>query len=210
MKAKSLLPTLLLALMAGATADAQQVIGYGPWRFGMSKAEVEEVKEFGPYTPVASTKGLETKKGPFVGEDRNVSFVFGPGGLSHIQVWVYEGRSYEEAVRQFYRAYQHLTDNFGPVHQDGSPWPADLTPETFAARIPSEYRLSSTPESFMADLESSGSAKLEVSKLHLHPQRPIQNAEVYASLVHSPKMGSYWVFLYYKMPPPRMGEVSAG
>ncbi len=37
-------------------------------------------------------------------------------------------------------------------------------------------------------------------KLHLHPQQPIEGAEVYGSLIYAPKLPGYWVFLYYKMP----------
>jgi hypothetical protein len=210
MNRKTFLPLLLFSVLLAAAAAAQEVDGYGPWRFGMSKAEVQGVAEFGPYSPVASTEGLETKKGPFQGETRNISFVFGLGGLSHIQVWVYEGKSYDEAVQQFYRAYQHLVENFGPVHQDGNPWPPDLTAETLASRLPPEYRESSSPESFVEELKSKGSAKVDTLKLHLHPQKPVKGADVYASLLHSPKLGFYWVFLYYKLPERPVAQVSAG
>jgi len=211
MTAKKLLPILLLAATLGASAVvAQDVDGYGPWRFGMSKAEVQAVEKFGPYTPVASTDGLETKNGPFMGETKNVSFVFGLGGLSQIQVWLYEGTSYDDAVKAFYQGYKHLVEKFGPVHQDGNPWPADLAAEAFAQRIPEEVRRASSAAGFLEELKSKGSARVEVSKLHLHPQRPIQKAEVYASLLHSPTLGRYWVFLYYKVPERPVAQVSAG
>jgi hypothetical protein len=210
MNAKTFLQLFLLAVTVTASAAAQGVDGYGPWRFGMSKAEVLGVAEFAPYTPVATTDGLETKKGPFRGETRNVSFVFGLGGLSQIQVWVYEGKSYEEAVQQLYRAYQHLVENFGPVHQDGKPWPTDLTAEALASLIPPEYKESSPPESFVEELKSKGSAKVDTLKLHLHPQKPVKGADVYASLLHSPRLGFYWVFLYYKLPEGPVRQVQAG
>ncbi len=208
---KPFLQLLLLAVIAGsAAAAAQEVDGYGPWRFGMSKADVQAVEKLGPYTPVGSTDGLETKNGPFMGENRNVSFVFGLGGLSHIQVWVYEGSDYDEAVKQLYRAYEHLAENYGPVHQDGNPWPADLTVETLVSRIPPEYRPSSSLESFMKELQSQGTAKVDTLKLHLYPQKPVKGADVYASFLHSPRLGFYWVFLYYKVPAQPVRQVSAG
>ena len=51
---------------------------------------------------------------------------------------------------------------------------------------------------------------MEVSKLHLHPQKPIRGADIYGSLLHSPKLGTYWVFLYYKVPAGQDRRVSAG
>jgi hypothetical protein len=212
MNAKTLLPILLLTTTLGASAAAaQEVDGYGPWRFGMSKAEVLGVEKLGPYTPVVSTDGLETKNGPFKGETRNVSFVFGLGGLSHIQIWVYEGRSYDEAIKQFYAAYQHLVENFGPVHQDGDPWPSDLTAETLASRIPPEYHQSAaSPEAFVEELKSKGSTNVETLKLHLHPQKPVKGADVYASFLHTPRLGFYWVFLYYKLAERPVSQVIAG
>jgi hypothetical protein len=205
-----LLGTVLAALLLASIAAAQGVDGYGPWRFGMSKAEVQAVEKFGPYTPVGATDGLETGNGPFMGETRNVSFIFGLGGLSQIQIWVYEGQSYDDAVKAFYRAYHHLVENFGPVHQDGNPWPADLTAEAFAERIPQEYRqASSMPEAFADELKAKGAARLDVSKLHLHPQKPVSGAEVYGSLLHSRQLGTYWVFLYYKVPAGPEKQVSA-
>jgi hypothetical protein len=211
MNTKDLLPILLLATTLSASAAiAQNVDGYGPWRFGMSKDEVQAVDKFGPYTPVASTEGLETKNGPFMGETRNVSFVFGLGGLSQVQIWLYEGKSYDDAVKAFYQTYKHLVENFGPVHQDGNPWPADLTAEAFAERIPQEYRRASSAESFVEDLKLRGSAQVEISRLHLHPQKPVRGADVYGSLLHGPKLGTYWVFLYYKVPERPVNQVLAG
>lgn len=50
------------------------VIGYGPWGLGMSKEEVKGVSEFGPYSEVPSTGGVETKNGLFAERKANISF----------------------------------------------------------------------------------------------------------------------------------------
>ncbi|HEX5716731.1 MAG TPA: hypothetical protein VF179_11280, partial [Thermoanaerobaculia bacterium] len=113
------LATALLLLLLGWLAPlhaAQRVEGYGPWRFGMKPAEVQAVEAHGPYTPVHSTGGLETKNGPFAGETRNVSFVFTPAGLAHIQVWAYQGNDFEQAAKELHGVYRYLVETFGPVH----------------------------------------------------------------------------------------------
>lgn len=192
---------LLLGWIAPLSA-APGVEGYGPWRFGMKPAEVQAVEAHGPYTPVHSTGGLETKNGPFQGETRNVSFVFGPAGLSHIQIWVYEGNDLEQAVKEFHGAYRHLVETFGPVHRDGDLWPADLALDAFKSRIPPEFgQGGSSFSSFMEKLQAQGSGQVEMLRLHLHPQECAEGAQVYGSLVYAPKLTAYWVFVYYKLPP---------
>ena len=191
----------LLGWIAPLHAAAPRVEGYGPWRFGMKPEEVQAVEAHGPYTPVHSTGGLETKNGPFQGETRNVSFVFGPAGLSHIQIWAYEGKDFEQAVKEFYGAYRYLTETFGPLCNDQGPWPADLTLDAFKSRIPQEYRQgAAAPGTFGETLQSQGSVQVQMLKLHLRPVQPVEGAEVYGSLIYAPKLPGYWVFLYYKLP----------
>ena len=178
-----------------------EVDGYGPWRLGMSPDEVRAVAEHGPYTPVQSTGGLETANGTFQGEPANVSFVFGPSGLYHLQLWVYEGRDPEAAEEAFHRAYRWLSERFGALQVDGRPVPEDLDREGLAALVPASFR----GEGTAADLEAMepGDA-LELGppeRVHLHPRVPVENAQVYASFLHSRQLGTYWVFVYLKTPP---------
>lgn len=191
---------LLLGWIAPLSAE-QRVEGYGPWRLGMKPEEVQAVSAHGPYTPVYSTGGLETKNGPFRGETRNVSFVFGPAGLYHLQIWAYEGKDFDEAAKEFFGVYRHLVETFGPVHNDGEPWPADLDLEALKSCIPQSFRQgAAAPGEFIEKLQAQGSTQLQMLKLHLHPQQPIEGAVVYGSLLYAPKLPGYWVFLYYKLP----------
>ena len=196
----------VLLLLCGSIrplAAAPRVEGYGPWRFGMKPEEVQAVEAHGPYAPVHSTGGLETKNGPFQGETRNVSFVFDAAGLSHIQVWAYQGNDFDQAVKELHAVYRHLTETFGPVCNDQGPWPADLTLDAFQSRIPPEYRQgAAAPGTFGETLQSQGSVQLQMLKLHLRPVQPVEAANVYGSLIYAPKLPGYWVFLYYKLPPP--------
>jgi hypothetical protein len=109
---------LLFGWLAPLSA-AQRVEGYGPWRFGMKHDEVLAVEAHGPYTPVHSTGGLETKNGPFRGETRNISFAFTTAGLWYIQIWAYQGTDYEHAVKELHGVYRYLIETFGPDRHDG-------------------------------------------------------------------------------------------
>lgn len=71
--------------------------GVGPFRFGMSRAEVSSVAACHPYTTVASTGGLECPSYTFDGQTMNVSFFFTANRLTRIQLWYYEGGSAPEA-----------------------------------------------------------------------------------------------------------------
>jgi len=202
MTPRRLCTALLLLFGWIAPLHAAPVQGYGPWRFGMKHDEVLAIEAHGPYTPVHSTGGLETKNGPFRGETRPISFAFTTAGLAHIQIWAYQGNDFEQAVKELHGVYRYLVETFGPVGREGEAWPADLTLDALKSRIPPEFRKGgSSPSTFVDKLQTQGSARVDFQKLHLHPQQPVEGAEVSGSLIYAPKMTGYWVFLYYKLPP---------
>ena len=187
----------ILLILAQSAASAQAP-AFGPWRLGMTAQEVEAVEQFGPYSEVAATGGLETPKGSFMGEPANVSFVFDDAGrLYLIQVWAYEGEDGAKAEKAFYRVYGFLRDRYGALHSDGEPWPDGLSAEGFSGRIPDSFR-DRSQEMSMEEMQERGSVQAQVLKLHLHPQAPQAGAEVFGSLIRSPQLGLYWVFLYVR------------
>ena len=102
---------LLLALASFEAACA----GLGPWHFGMSRAEVMNVQEYGPYKDVRATGGIETFNGIFDGKKSNIAFTFDDRGLKRIYIFIYEGRNLDEAIRAWQSTYEYLQRTYGAV-----------------------------------------------------------------------------------------------
>src|ERR1041385_4124936 len=85
----------------------------------------------GPYQDVAATAGLETANGVFEGQRTAVSFVFGQGGLSKIQIRAYEGRSVDAAIEAWYRVHQYLARVHGAVESGDVDVPTEASREDF-------------------------------------------------------------------------------
>lgn len=101
-----------LALISWSSTLAQP-FALGPWRLGMSEEEVRAYSEYGPYTHVSATGGLETQNGTFEGQKKGVSFVFDGAGLRYIQLWNYEGSDYESARRAVLELFDLFSEQYG-------------------------------------------------------------------------------------------------
>lgn len=189
----------VVAIVLASGASAVEVLGFEPWKLGMTREEVLAVSSSGPYSPVPSTGGLETRNAQFQGKKVTASFVFASERLTHIQIWAYEGTDYKDALRAFHGAYSYLSENVGSLQSGNSKIPAGLDLQALDQLIPSEFR-TGTSKSELGELQQKGSIQAQFHKFHLHPQEPPAGAEVYASLIHSPQVGSYWVFVYFKTP----------
>lgn len=189
----------VVAVLLGSAAFATEVSGFAPWRLGMTREEVLALSSAGPYSPVRSTGGLETPNAQFQGKTVPASFVFGSEGLRHIQIWAYSGPAYQEALLAFHGAYSYLSTSFGPLHAENSRISAGLSLEGLDQLVPADFR-SGTGKSELGELERKGSIQAQIHEFRLRPQEPPTGAEVYASLFHSPQVGLYWVFVYFKTP----------
>ena len=187
------------AVLLTSGASAAELTGFEPWKLGMTREEVLALSSAGPYSPVPSTGGLETRNAQFQGKKVTASFVFGSERLRHIQIWAYEGQDYKDALLAFHEAYSYLSENFGPLHSDSSKISAGLALQALDQLIPSEFR-TGTSKSELGELQQKGSMQAQIYKFHIHAQEPPAGAEVYASLLHSPQIGWYWVFVYFKTP----------
>ena len=87
--------------------------GVPPWKFGMTKAEVANFKEFGPYKTF-SNGDLETFNGRYHGRKENIQFFF-EGRLRRIGVSLGEGTDPKKAVATFERAYRLLQQDYGKI-----------------------------------------------------------------------------------------------
>ena len=107
----------------------------GPWKLGMTREEVMAVRDHGPYVPVRVTGGIETANGIFDGEKKNVAFVFGQnGGVNKIQVWAYEGKSEDEALKSWYRVYKYFAKRYGTVESSILGFPPAIDEQEFLKR----------------------------------------------------------------------------
>jgi len=177
----------LLILFAQAAQQPSEVPGYGPWRLGMSRAEVEAVRELGPYKPVSATGGLETPNGSFMGRTTNISFVFGEHGLRRIQIWAYEGRDENEAVAAFLRVYRNLESTAGCIRAAGVAIPEGADDDAFVKAV--KATIDTAPPNRML-------------KFQLGPETRSPTVGAFSSFFRQPQLGVYYVFLYYQEPTP--------
>ena len=105
--------SLVVALLipwSGATAAPYET---GPWRLGMTRAQVASFAEYGPYENVAATGGLEVRNAQLNGRKSGVSFVFENDRLDFIQIWKYEGKDFREAKQAVLDVFDEMTEKFG-------------------------------------------------------------------------------------------------
>lgn len=104
----------LVLLLASLPSRAQLAeFNVGPWRLGMTRAEVAGFSSEGPYLEVPATGGLETKGAKLDRGRTNVSFVFEDDRLDYIQVWYYEGSRYKKARSAVLEVFDLFTERFG-------------------------------------------------------------------------------------------------
>jgi hypothetical protein len=101
---------LALALTTGP-AIADEDVGIGPWRLGMSKEQVTALAEQGPYKDIAG--GVEAEAGKFQGNKAGAALTFGDAGLRSIQVKVYEGDDWRKAETAALSVFDYFKSNYG-------------------------------------------------------------------------------------------------
>ena len=174
----------LFLLLSSSPCAADDHRGYGPWRLGMSKADVAGIEQYGPYEDVKVTGGLETFNGIFEERRTNISFVFGPTGLSKIQIRAYEGQDLETALETWYRVLAYLVRIHGAIESRDLPLTADVSRSDFAATV--RRALDDKP-------------KTGITRLQMAPAMRPPDVSVFSSLFRHPQYG-YYVFLYYQEP----------
>ena len=188
------------ALSPVAVSAEKQVTGFGPWQLGMDRAEVTAVEAHAPYQDVRSTGGVETANGIFEDHPANVSFVFGPTGLSLIQVWAYSGKDREAAFATLHRVYRYMTREFESVRVHEGALTGELTQDELVALLPVQFKTEVEADGIERMMKE-GQMQPRPVIAHLHPGVPISGAEVYSSLIRVPELGHYYVFVYFRTQP---------
>jgi hypothetical protein len=109
----------LVTHSATASAVVPAEFGIGPWRIGMTSAQVRSFPDFGPYRSDPENGGIETANGLFGGKRSTFSFAFDKGALSTIQVWNYEGSDPAAAKEAILDVYRLFVQRFGGATVDG-------------------------------------------------------------------------------------------
>ena len=190
---------VLLPVVAHAEGaeGAKAVDGYGPWTLGMKPAEVEAAAQYGPYTKIQSAAGgLETLNGDFGGQKEHIAFQFRPAGLYQIQIRLYQGEQYEDALAALHRAYVYLGAAFGPLNGIDGPLAADLDPAQLSKKIGPEF--SSAKESLLPRLHAGGTVQVHTITYNIVPATLPAGRDMHAEMVRSPELGRYYVFLYVR------------
>ena len=169
---------LALSLISGLTAKGQ----FKGWKFGMTKEQVQQVKECTPYKPVKATGGVECPALKFDDLTVNVSFIFKPN-LDKIQIWFYEGKDRREAATRLHKLLGWLKKHYGAVESPALSKPDAMSKETLEKKL-------------TAAVEASAG---KMVKWQFKPAKNPVDAFVFSSLLYHPQHG-YYVFLYFKPP----------
>ncbi|RMH19133.1 MAG: hypothetical protein D6696_11400 [Acidobacteria bacterium] len=179
--------------MSTAAGDAPAVPGIDPWRLGMSRQEVIEQTDYGPYAEVRSTGGLETFAGRFDGESTHVSFVFADDRLIQIQVWAYQGDDVEKALASFAAACRYLARDYGTIYRRGEPIDVPLDAASLRRLIP-ETMLAAGERDGIEKLREAGEVALTPQEFRLYVAGP-PGTEIYASFIRVLQLDLSYVFV---------------
>ena len=167
-----MLPLLLSALVA------QNPGALGGYRMGMTRADVQAVKDCAPYKDVPSTGGLECAGFLLERKRRHISFLFDEkAGLKKIQVWFGEGLDAAKAEAALAELVLHLEQGYGTLE---------------SASLGMDVRV--TAKALLEAAAKDGKAQLK-------PRRNPKDKFVFGSVFKDEAHG-WFVFMYVQPPRP--------
>lgn len=110
MKHKKIL--VLLGLLAAGAAWADEDVGLGPWRIGMTRDQVNALVEQGPFADGAGG-ALISDKGKVGSRKATVTLQMGDAGVRAVEMLVYEGKDWQDAAQAVVGVHEHFVKNFG-------------------------------------------------------------------------------------------------
>jgi hypothetical protein len=106
-------PAFLWALvLAVAPSFADEDLGMGPWRLGMSREQVTSFTAQGPYRDAASG-ALETDSATFAGHKVKASLISAAAGLTTIKLHNYEGGDWQKAYAAALEVFDQFKAKYG-------------------------------------------------------------------------------------------------
>lgn len=197
-KAGNLALLLALALTA-VPAVAEEDVGIGPWRLGMSKEQVLSFVDQGPYADTASG-GSEAAGAKFRDQKVGASFVFASTGLSSIQVKVYEGSDWQKAVTAVLGVFDHFKASWGGANAK------DLADNPSRDEMDLILRQTlGTAEQMSDDREKSGSYM--VMTFDMMPLKQPAESRLHCQWSYDGKSNRFEVNLYQDLPKAPKREV---
>ncbi len=168
---------LLLIALVPSFASAT---GYGPWSFGMTKADVRAIAEANPYYEFRNGD-IGSQNGTFEGERAPISFYFQGERLVRVMVVAYAGTDYEKAKRAWLKAHAHIQQNFG------------------GTEVPSKGKGPSDAKAAAEALDESGLRTGANAKIQMGATPMPKDRTVWSTVNIVPNVG-YWVAVNYAEP----------
>lgn len=199
---KSGIAVLLGALLMAGAAWADEDVGMGPWRLGMSKEQVVAVPEYGPFKDVSDTT-VEIPDGKFQKHKAKTLFVFGEGGLRSVEMRAYEGKVWNGAKEAALDVFDYFASQFGGANVKDE---ADNIKRKDLENI--LERTLGTAEGMNERYAKNGGSVTMI--FDMVPVRQPAESRLHAQWVYTGKTNSYAVFLYQDLPkaPSREAEES--
>jgi len=188
---------LLFAASACAFSEPE-AYAIGPWTLGMSRDDVVAFEQFGPYTPVRVTGGIETAHGEFEGRPANISFGFDDAGLSYIQVWKYEGKDYAAAKAAALDVFALFGDRFDGAamrdidRKDGKKLDAGSVAAVLETVFGTAQKLG---KKFAAENKVWATFILDMD-----PIKQPRNGKLHAQFSYSARYDTFYVFVFQDRP----------
>ena len=201
MKSGSFAGLLALLLVAGSVF-ADEDVGLGPWRLGMSKEQVAAIADGVPYKDIAD--GLETQGGKFQSRKVAVALTFGGSGLATVKLKLYEGNDWNRATNAVLDAYDYFKANYGGANVKEV---ADNPPRKELDEVLRQTL--GTAEDFNKIQAKRGS--YNIMTFDMKPLKQPAESRLHCQWIYDGKANSFTVYLYQDLPnaPSRDAEDSS-
>lgn len=180
-------------LLFSPWAIADEDLGLGPWRLGMSREEVTSHQDLGPYQDVRVTGGVETANAKFAGHTVNTSFVFDDAGLAFIQVWNYEGEDWKKAQGAVLEVFDYFSERYGGVTVPGVEVNGSETLDRGALAVVLQQVLGTARE---LDAKVRKDQATMTMIFDMIPLRQPQESRLHCQWVYAGRPDTFYVFLF--------------